>query len=176
MSISSEIRECKLCPLSSMLDLGFSPQPGIGKPTAEILVVYDRLSQTDYLSQNYMSGAEGILFDRILSKVELRREEMYITTILKCYSAKTPPGKCYTTCKQWLDKQIAVLKPKLIVAFGSQSIKRFTRKTTDAYVDVIKFGGALVVPMPALFHLLNLGNSMLQYHIERLKKARQSLN
>ncbi len=168
MSISDEVRQCKLCPLSATLDLGFNPQPGTGSRTSKILVVYDTITRDDYLTQNYLTGKEGLFFDRVLSQVGLTRQDMYISPLLKCFSSeKTKLFPCYKICGTWLDKQITALKPKIIITFGNFSAKHFKLTFNHETVKDDMF----IASLPSLFRLMNLGKNMVDYHTERLRKA-----
>lgn len=169
MSISDEVRACKLCPLSAKLDSGFSPQPGKGLKTAEILVVYDRLSNYDYLTQDYITGTEGIYFDSILAKAGLTRSMLYISPLLKCYGTKVPHS-CYGKCKPWLQKQIDGLRPKLIITFGKESANFFYRgKLDDLYTKVATKEGISLIVLPSTFNLMNMGKHSSDYHVARLR-------
>lgn len=174
MSISQQIKDCKLCPLSAKLDLGFKPQPGNGIKTAKILVLYDLLSRDDYLTQTCLAGNNGLIFNKILDKIQLSREELYITPLVKCYSETSPSKDCVKTCSGWLKKQIEGLSPKAIVTFGAVSSKQFSQKTLkELYSQTLIKNGRLIIPMPSLFNLVNVGQNMFNYHVDRLRKVKE---
>lgn len=181
MSISEQIRACTLCPLSAKLDSGFKPLPGVGSINAKIMLVYDKLTYDDYLTQQYLTSKEGLLIDKMLAKCELSRKEIYITPLIKCYaaSAKDITSSVEKTCGDWLIKQRDALKPTVIVPCGRSSIAKITGKS-KASVDMKEFtkkfitsGQTMIIPFPALFSLFNVGNSTFNYHCDRLLEGKK---
>jgi uracil-DNA glycosylase family 4 len=181
MSISDEVRSCVLCPLSAKLDSGFKPLPGTGRVDAKILVVYDKPTYDDYLSQQYLTSREGLLFDKMLAKCELSRKEVYITPLIKCYAACATDvtASVEKTCGDWLIKQRAALKPLVIVPCGRSSIaKILARSKNNLKLDEVtkKFitvGDTMIICLPALFSLFNVGNSTFNYHCDRLLEGKK---
>lgn len=178
MSISEQIRACTLCPLSKKLDAGFLPVPGIGSPKSSIMMVYDFLTQSDYLIQQPITSKEGLFLDKILGKAGLSREEMYITPLVKCFGSTKEHIANVKNCYAWFVKQRYALKPRVLIVSGSQSIyKVFGKNSSNISVkEIVKTtiiqGDTLVIPLPTLFVLMNAGNTIVDYHIDRLRKAK----
>lgn len=68
-------------------------------------------------------GPSGEWFDRILSKVGLERDEVYVTNLVKCRPFtdgrnRDPSRKELNACRRWLDAEIELVKPKIVVLFG----------------------------------------------------------
>jgi uracil-DNA glycosylase family 4 len=183
MSISDEVRSCVLCPLSAKLDSGFKPLPGTGRVDAKILVVYDKPTYDDYLSQQYLTSREGLLFDKMLAKCELSRKEVYITPLIKCYAAcaKDVTASVEKTCGDWLIKQRAALKPLVIVPCGRSSIAKILArakggvKMDEVTKKIITVDNTLIIPLPGLNVILNGSASILNYHCDRLKYGKDWL-
>jgi DNA polymerase len=74
-------------------------------------------------------GAAGKLLDDLLVLSGLKREDVYITNILKCY---LPDNKAkdeeIATCTSYLDKQIALIQPKFIIPLGNVAASYLLRK------------------------------------------------
>jgi len=68
------------------------------------------------------SGASGILLDRLLESLDLGREKVYLTTLVKCRPPGSPPRPPKPTevssCRPYLVSQLAAVDPKVVVALG----------------------------------------------------------
>lgn len=73
-------------------------------------------------------GHAGMIFDELLiNKVGLKREQIYVTNTVKCYtSGRKPKSFEVSNCQYILDKEIEILKPKVILAIGSFAFKALT--------------------------------------------------
>jgi len=76
----------------------------------------------------YESAKSGKLMWKEFDKYGLERSMFHITNIVKCYPSetRTPKRKHIKICKQWIDKEIATIKPAIILAFGNTAVKFFT--------------------------------------------------
>jgi DNA polymerase len=72
-------------------------------------------------------GAAGQFLESLLTSIGLKREQVYITNVVK----HRPPGNRdplpgeIEACRQWLDEQIAAIKPRIIVTLGRHSMERY---------------------------------------------------
>jgi len=72
-------------------------------------------------------GAAGKMLDKLIESIGLTREDIYIANVVKC----RPPGNRdplpeeVDACRDWLNQQIEIIKPKLIVLLGRHSMDRF---------------------------------------------------
>jgi DNA polymerase len=77
-------------------------------------------------------GPAGKFLEELLSAIDMRREDVYITNIIKC----RPPGNRdplpeeVESCRVWLEQQMDLLDPALIVTLGRHSMSRFFPKET----------------------------------------------
>jgi len=77
-------------------------------------------------------GQAGKIFDELLESVNLKREEIYITNILKCRppANRNPTSEEIKFCTPYLEKQIEIIKPKVICCLGNFAtefiMKRFS--------------------------------------------------
>jgi DNA polymerase len=77
-------------------------------------------------------GPAGKFLEELLSAIDMRREDVYITNIIKC----RPPGNRdplpeeVESCRAWLEQQMDLLDPALIVTLGRHSMSRFFPKET----------------------------------------------
>jgi uracil-DNA glycosylase len=123
-AIGTEVRACRLCRLSQMRRLAV---PGEGSPNAEIMFIGEGPGFNEDQQGRPFVGAAGGLLTEMLQVIGLRREDVFITNVVRC----RPPGNRdplpdeLTACDAYTQRQIAVLEPKLIVTLGRYSMARF---------------------------------------------------
>lgn len=122
---------CHLCELSkSRNNVVF----GDGNTNANIMFICESPAvNEDELGKFYVGKSGQLLVKMIESVLNIGVKDVYITNIVKC---RPSSGKIATTsevniCKPYLDKQIDIIKPKLIVVLGELSYRFFTTDTTD---------------------------------------------
>jgi uracil-DNA glycosylase family 4 len=122
--IGAEVRSCRLCPLSQTRTQGV---PGEGDPNADIMFIGEGPGFHEDQQGRPFVGAAGQLLVEMLRLIGLRREEVFITNVVRC----RPPGNRdpqpdeLSACDSYTQRQIAVLDPKLIVTLGRYSMARF---------------------------------------------------
>ena len=72
-------------------------------------------------------GAAGKFLDEMLGVIKLKREDVYISNVVKCRppANRDPLPEESEACWPWLEKQIETIDPKLIVTLGRHSMERF---------------------------------------------------
>jgi uracil-DNA glycosylase len=122
--IGSEVRACRLCKLSQTRTVGV---PGEGSPNAEVMFIGEGPGFHEDQQGRPFVGAAGQLLTEMLGVIGLRREDVFITNVVRC----RPPGNRdplpdeLQACDVYTQRQIAVLDPKLIVTLGRYSMARF---------------------------------------------------
>jgi len=98
---------------------------GVGNPQAELMFVGEGPGADEDTQGEPFVGRAGQLLNNMIKAMDLRREDVYIANIVKC----RPPGnrqperdEC-ETCSPFLMRQIAAIKPKVIVALGATAAK-----------------------------------------------------
>lgn len=93
---------------------------GAGDPDADIVLVGEQPSQQDGKLGALFSGEPGELLDRILNAISLTRDKVYLATLLKCPAAgdADPKEQDAEICLPYLLKQLALIRPKFILAMG----------------------------------------------------------
>jgi DNA polymerase len=98
---------------------------GVGNPTAELMFVGEVPGADEDAKGEPFVGRAGQLLNNMIKAMGIEREQVYIANIVKC----RPPGnrqperdEC-ATCSPFLMRQIAVVKPKVIVALGATAAK-----------------------------------------------------
>jgi len=125
--IADEIRACRRCPLWTHRT---NAVPGEGNPNAEIMFIGEAPGRNEDLQGRPFVGAAGKLLTELLSSIGLTRDEVYITNVIKCRppNNRDPKKEEIETCSQYLDEQIALIKPKIIVTLGRHSTRYILEK------------------------------------------------
>ncbi len=111
-------KNCTLCDLSkSRTNVVF----GEGNPEANLMFIGEGPGEMEDKTGRPFVGRSGKLLDKILQNVlELKREDVYIANIVKCRppNNRVPTIEEALTCRNYLIKQIEIIKPKLLVCLG----------------------------------------------------------
>ena len=72
-------------------------------------------------------GPAGQFLDELLASVGLKREEVYIANVIKCRPPQNrdPLPAEIESCRKWLDRQIEIIQPRMIVTLGRYSLARY---------------------------------------------------
>lgn len=111
------VRQCRLCPLcSSRTQTVF----GSGSKNADWMLIGEAPGQQEDLQGLPFVGSAGLLLTEMLRAIGLGRDEVYIANILKCRPPgnRDPKPEEAAQCRQYLDQQIALIQPKIILAVG----------------------------------------------------------
>ena len=70
-------------------------------------------------------GMAGQFLNDLLESIELERKTLFITSPIKCFPPKNRPPRSdeLEACRQYLDKQIGTIKPKIVVALGNIALR-----------------------------------------------------
>jgi uracil-DNA glycosylase family 4 len=123
-AIGADVRACRLCKLSQTRTLAV---PGEGPPNAEILFIGEGPGFHEDQQGRPFVGAAGQLLIEMLRVISMRRDEVFITNVVRC----RPPGNRdplpdeLSACHTYTLRQLDVLQPKLIVTLGRFSMFRF---------------------------------------------------
>lgn len=122
--LAEEIKTCQLCILSQGRT---NAVPGEGPEDADIMFIGEGPGFHEDRQGRPFVGAAGNYLEELLEKIDLSRREVYITNVVKC----RPPGNRdpqpaeIEACRPYLDKQIDLLRPRLIVTLGRFSMQRY---------------------------------------------------
>lgn len=117
-AIADKVKLCKRCSLYETATHGV---PGEGNPKARVVCVGEGPGATEDETGLPFVGAAGALLTKILASVDLTREEVFITNVVK----HRPPGNRnpqpdeVEACTPYLTRQLELIKPKVIIAFGN---------------------------------------------------------
>lgn len=104
---------------------------GVGNPKAELMFVGEAPGADEDAQGEPFVGRAGQLLTRIIQAMGFRREDVYIANVLKC-RPDMPPGTSgnrkptaqeMSTCLPWLERQIDLIKPRVMVALGATAVE-----------------------------------------------------
>ena len=98
---------------------------GVGNPRAELMFVGEGPGADEDAQGEPFVGRAGQLLNNMIKAMGLRREDVYIANVVKCRPPgnRTPERDECETCSPFLMRQIATIKPKIIVALGAVAAK-----------------------------------------------------
>jgi len=143
-----EIAVCQRCDLAKGRT---HTVPGEGPEDAEIMFIGEAPGFHEDRQGRPFVGAAGRFLEELLASIGLRREDVYICNVIKC----RPPGNRdplpdeIEACKPFLDKQIELIQPKLIVTLGRYSMARYfpNAQITRIHGRPKRIGNRIYYPM-----------------------------
>jgi len=122
--VSSEVLACTKCRLCETRQHAV---PGEGLGLAKVMFVGEAPGEQEDLQGRPFVGSAGKLLTELLQSVDIRREEVYITNIVKCRPPNNrPPRKDESAaCRPYLDRQIALIRPAVVCPMGNSAIQTF---------------------------------------------------
>jgi uracil-DNA glycosylase len=123
-AIAGEVRSCTRCGLAAGRT---NAVPGEGSPDTEVMLIGEGPGfHEDRLGRPFV-GRAGDLLVKLLGSIEWRRDEVFITNVVKCRPPENrdPEPSEIAACAPYLERQLAVLDPALVVTLGRHSMARF---------------------------------------------------
>ena len=173
-NIAQTCTRCRLC--SKRKNVVF----GEGNPNAEIMFIGEGPGEDEDNTGRPFVGKAGQLLTKMIEAVDLKRDDVYIANIVKCRPPfnRIPFDDEAYYCLPYLRKQVAIIKPKIIVCLGATSSKYIIDKTLRITRDRGKWitkGKFLILPT---FHpsALLRDPEKKRYAYEDFKSIRDKLN
>lgn len=101
--------------------------PGEGPEDAEIMLIGEAPGYNEDQQGRPFVGQAGQFLNELLGCIDLKREQVYITNIIKTRppNNRDPLPVEIDNCKGWLDRQLEIIRPRMIVTLGRYSMARF---------------------------------------------------
>lgn len=187
--LQAEIRACTRC-----VEAGYIPEARpltSGYPDARFFVIGQAPSRTDHISGHFYHGPAGLKLQSWFVEAGFAPEDfgtrLYRAAITKCFPGRLPgsskdrlPSRAeQALCRPWLDSELALVKPRVVVLFGRLAIETFLSRAPLSELIGRSFeqDGRLYIPLPHssgastwLNHEEN--RALLQEGIARLREAR----
>ena len=151
MSLDELRAQCLNCKKCGLCETRTNVVFGTGKPDAKALFIGEGPGENEDLQGKPFVGRGGMLLDKMLSVVDLSRDKnIYIANMVKCRPPKNrdPEETEVAACRPWLEEQIRIIDPKIIVCLGRVSAIRFIDpnfKVTKEHGQFIEKDGRLVM-------------------------------
>jgi uracil-DNA glycosylase len=147
--LEQQVRGCRAC----QLHLGRTKAvPGSGPRNAEIMLIGEGPGFHEDRQGLPFVGASGQFLDELLALAGLKRADVYITNVVKCRPPQNrdpEPGEIDTCTSLYLQRQIALIDPKVIVTLGRHSMGLFFpgARIMRIHGQPKEVAGRLIVPM-----------------------------
>jgi DNA polymerase len=128
---AATVSACRLCTIGSTRR---NSVYGEGDPCAALLVVGEGPGETEDKLGRPFVGRAGELLDKMLGAIALPREDVYIANTVKCRPTfddgtrlrnRAPDAAEMANCRRYLDEQIEIIRPRVILALGAPAAKSF---------------------------------------------------
>jgi DNA polymerase len=173
-ALNKEIKDCKKCILSITRK---NVLCGEGNLRARILLVAQAPGELEDLQGRMFIGPSGRKLAELLVTAHVKREDVYMTNLIKCRLPKNrkPKQEEILACSQYLDREITIIKPDVIVPLGYYATRHIYQKYNiqpNASTIFNNFYCLGDIKIFALRHpaALCYGNSLLQEMTENYKK------
>ncbi|ACJ17008.1 Uracil-DNA glycosylase [Thermococcus onnurineus NA1] len=125
--LEEKIKSCRKCPLG---ELRTNAVPGSGSYNAKVMFVGEAPGYWEDQKGLPFVGRAGKVLDELLAEIGLDRDEVYITNIVKCRPPdnRDPTEDEIKACSPYLDRQIDIIRPKVIVPLGRHSMRYILEK------------------------------------------------
>ena len=128
MSALSELyKEIALCEDCELAKHRTTVVPGEGSEDADILFIGEAPGWHEDQQGRPFVGPAGHFLDELLRSIGLTRDDVYIANVIKCRppTNRDPLPSEMIACRKWLDRQIELIRPKMIVTLGRYSLAQF---------------------------------------------------
>ena len=119
-----KVQVCQACILSQGRTKAV---PGNGPEDAQIMFIGEAPGFHEDRQGEPFVGAAGKYLEELLEQVNIERKDVYITNVVKCRPPgnRDPQPEEVSACKAYLDKQIDLVRPQLVVTLGRFSMQRY---------------------------------------------------
>lgn len=140
--IKNKVLECKKCNLHKTRN---NPVFGEGIFNANVMFIGEAPGKNEDKLGRPFVGRAGRIFDEMLGSIELKRENVYISNIIKCRPPKNrnPTKIEINMCSIYIDKQIELINPKVIVPLGRIAISYIFNKFGLPFEKISRIHGRL---------------------------------
>lgn len=128
-AVLADLGDCQRCGLAAeRTKLVY----GVGNPNARLMLVGEAPGHEEDLQGEPFVGEAGRLLDRILHAMQMQRSDVYICNVLKCRppNNRDPLPEEVATCEVFLNRQVAAIKPQVIIGLGRFAVHSLLKTKT----------------------------------------------
>lgn len=148
--LAAEVAQCQKCPLARGRT---KTVPGEGPADAKLMFIGEAPGFHEDRQGRPFVGAAGQFLEQLLQSIGLTREQVYICNVVKCRppNNRDPLPEEIEACRSFLDRQIELVRPRVIATLGRYSMARFFPNATISQIHghAKQIGDVLYIP---LFH------------------------
>jgi len=124
IEVYRQIASCQDCELAKHRN---KVVPGEGPENADLLFIGEAPGWNEDQQGRPFVGAAGGFLDQLLASIGLRREQVYIANVIKCRPPQNrdPLPDEIQACSKWLDHQVEIIQPRVIVTLGRYSLAKY---------------------------------------------------
>jgi len=151
VELDRELADCRLCPLYQSRG---RIVPGSGTGSAGLLLIEDQPTAEEEAAAIPFGGEPGELLDKMLKAIDLKRQDVYLTSLVKCRPPedRDPTAGEIATCKNYLARQIAAVKPAVICVMGPHAAHLLTGSNLPLFRMRGRFYDFHGTPLLVTFH------------------------
>lgn len=146
--LCQQVRDCSKCQLHQGRTKAV---PGEGPENAVIMFIGEAPGFHEDRQGRPFVGAAGQFLNELLGSINVKREEVYITNVVKCRPPgnRDPEQEELDACQPYIDRQIELIKPRLIITLGRFSMARYFKGVNISRVhgQPKKVGDFIIYPM-----------------------------
>ncbi len=122
--VAQQVRTCTDCPLSKTRT---NAVPGDGPSDAQLMFIGEGPGYHEDRQGKPFVGPAGMFLEQLLASIGLQRDQVFIANMVKCRPKdnRDPLPAEIAACSKYLDRQIELLDPKLVVTLGRFSMSKF---------------------------------------------------
>lgn len=122
--IINEVKQCEKCDLCKTRT---NTVPGCGNFDSGIMFIGEGPGRNEDEQGRPFVGAAGKVLDSLLESINLKREDVFITNVVKCRPPKNrdPLPEEVSACYPFLERQLDIIRPKIIILLGRHAMDRF---------------------------------------------------
>lgn len=147
-AIAEEVSVCTACELHKGRTKAV---PGEGPINAEIMFIGEAPGRNEDLQGRPFVGQAGKLLEELLGEIGLTREDVWIGNVVKCRPPENrdPRPEEIAACAGYLERQIALLQPRVIATLGRFSMEKFFpgAKITRVHGQARRDGRRVLIPL-----------------------------
>ena len=130
-ALHATVEACRRCPIGATRTKVVC---GVGNPAARLVLVGEGPGENEDRQGEPFVGRAGELLTKMLAAIGLRREDVFITNTIKCRATSSEGGRVanrapspeeMSNCREYLDRELALVSPGIILALGAPAAKSF---------------------------------------------------
>jgi uracil-DNA glycosylase family 4 len=126
-ALTDVYKEIALCHKCEIAKHRTKVVPGEGAENADIMFIGEAPGFNEDQQGRPFVGAAGQFLEELLASINLTRQKVYIANVIKCRppNNRDPLPIEISNCQPWLERQIQIISPKIIVTLGRYSMARY---------------------------------------------------